>query len=160
MRWLQPPNRPRAGHFLRVSKAARKQPGKPSWRVCLRSEHRSERDRSMHRCCSELCVHVGGGCRPPAWQQPLAGDLPEELLLPITCSRRSPAGNSCLGSEASVAAVRTLSSKLRRHIDHAHSDLCSEAQHGRSGRFSCAQGGAQTRGGRRHRREVSLSARV
>ena len=56
--------------------AHEKRPQRPCWS----SEHRSERPRSMNRCCAQLSVHAAPPRGAPAWQQSLPGDVREPVF--------------------------------------------------------------------------------
>ena len=59
---------------------ARKAHEKRPQRLWWSSEHRSERPRSMNRCCAQLSVHAAPPRGAPAWQQSLPRDAREPVL--------------------------------------------------------------------------------
>ena len=133
--WPQPPCWSLApGHFLLWSKKQEK----TSWLPCWRSEHRSERPQSMGHGWAELPVRPAPPRGSPAWQQPLAGDPRSELSPPNTRSRGAPISDCCRAGDTAVAA--TCMRQLRPAAVHRSGalQLCSERQHGRCGRLSCA----------------------
>ena len=104
-----PPARPRRKQWARA--AHEKRPQRPCWR----SEHRSERPRSMDRCRAELAVHAAPPRGALVRRQALAGDQRErvfgcESLLPLLTQgplsrQRRPAGWRCVHGQLCPAAV-------------------------------------------------------
>ena len=73
----------RAGLVAGIFSSWSKQWGKArenGWRPCWRSEHRSERPRSMGSCWAELPVHVVATAAPLARRESLWGDRRQRVL--------------------------------------------------------------------------------
>ena len=107
---------------------------------CWRSEHRSERPRSRCSCCTQLSARSMATPSLLAATDSLARDQRECAFAAERVLCRPPTGDSCLGCEATVAEARTRRSGQQWYIDRGRSDLCSERQNGRCGRFSIVQG--------------------
>ena len=125
--WPQPPCWCLApGQYLLWSKKQEK----TSWLPCWRSEHRSERPRSMGHGWAELPVRPAPPRGSPAWQQPLAGDPRSELSPPNTRSRGAPVSDCCRAGDTAVAATCMRSSAQQRSIDQERSNYVLSASMG------------------------------
>ena len=126
------------GHFSPLSRAVGKSTGRPA---SSRAGAQNIGPSALDRCAAgaRSCPRTRRR-PPPRWQGSSRRWVTCETVLsqPNTGSRTSPGSDCCHAGAPRGGAARTGSRAQQRLIDRGRSDLCSERQHGRCGRFSCA----------------------